>query len=298
MPELPEVELVARAVGAVVSGGKIVAAELRRANLLRDATPEDFALALRGATFTQTARRGKHILLSFDRPVVLLVHLRMTGRFLYLTPEHEEPKHTHAVWYLDNEHRLVFVDPRQFGFMRLTTTDALAQTKELAALAPEPLSDAFTVKFLSETLRRSRRAIKETLLDQTKVTGLGNIYAAEALFMAGINPQTVAADVPQIRVRRLHCAIVQVLREAVAHGSTMNVDPQNVEGSYYGGPYENHWRVYDRNGQPCPVCAEKIQRIVQSNRSTYFCSRCQKKREPAKHAKDAKNKRVPTKDTK
>lgn len=278
MPELPEVELVARAVGAVVRGRRIVRAELHRAKLLRDATPEDFTPALSGATFTDATRRGKHILLAFDRPVILLVHLRMTGRFLYLTPEQDLPKHTHAVWYLDNEHRLIFVDPRQFGFMRLTTPDKLATVNELAQLAPEPLSKSFTAKSLYQTLQRSRRAIKETLLDQTRVTGLGNIYAAEALFLAGLHPQTVAADVPQSRVRRLHRAIVGVLSEAIAHGSTMNVDPQNVEGSYYGGPYENHWRVYDRAGQPCGVCTTKVERIVQGNRSTYFCPRCQRKR--------------------
>lgn len=278
MPELPEVELVARAVGAVVRGRRIVRAELHRAKLLRDATPEDFADALQGATFTDATRRGKHILLAFDRPVILLVHLRMTGRFLYLTPEQDLPKHTHAVWYLDNEHRLIFVDPRQFGFMRLTTPDKLATVNELAQLAPEPLSKSFTAKSLYQTLQRSRRAIKETLLDQTRVTGLGNIYAAEALFLAGLHPQTVAADVPQSRVRRLHRAIVGVLSEAIAHGSTMNVDPQNVEGSYYGGPYENHWRVYDRAGQPCGLCTTKVERIVQGNRSTYFCPRCQRKR--------------------
>lgn len=278
MPELPEVELVARAVGAVVRGRRIVRAELHRAKLLRDATPEDFAAALQNATFTHVTRRGKHILLAFDRPVILLVHLRMTGRFLYLTPEQDLPKHTHAVWYLDNEHRLVFVDPRQFGFMRLATPDTLATVPELTRLAPEPLSKAFTAKSLYETLQRSRRAIKEMLLDQTRVTGLGNIYAAEALFLAGIHPQTVAADVPQSRVRRLHRAIVEVLNEAIAHGSTMNVDPQNVEGSYYGGPYENHWRVYDRAGKPCGVCTNEVQRIVQGSRSTYFCPRCQRRK--------------------
>ena len=277
MPELPEVELVARAVGRVVIGRIIVVAEMLRPKLLCDATPEDFAARLRGVTITALGRRGKHILFSFDRALTLIVHLRMTGRFLYLTPEQDLPKHTHVIFYLDNECRLIFVDPRQFGFMRLVENDALHQTKELANLAPEPLSDAFTAKVLYDSLQRSRRAIKETLLDQTRVTGLGNIYAAEALFMAGIHPQTVAADISRPRVKRLQQAIVEVLTESIAHGSTMTVDPQSVESSYYGGPYEDHWRVYDRAGQPCSRCQTEIQRIVQGGRSTYFCPRCQRR---------------------
>lgn len=278
MPELPEVELAARALGRAVIGRQIVAAELRRAKLLVGATPEEFATQLRGATFTDTGRRGKHILVYFDRPLALIVHLRMTGRFLYVAPDAELPKHTHVVFYLDNEHRLVFIDPRQFGFMRLTDAASLFEAKELANLAPEPLSDAFTPQVLYESLQRTKRAIKETLLDQTRVNGLGNIYAAEALFMAGINPNSVSAGITRPRVKRLHQAIVEVLLESIAHGSTMNVENlAEVESNYYGGPYENHWRVYDRAGEPCRKCGKPIQRIVQGGRSTYFCARCQKR---------------------
>ena len=278
MPELPEVELAARALGRVVIGCQIVAAELRRPKLLVGASPEEFAAQLRNATFTDTGRRGKHILVFFDKPLALIVHLRMTGRFHYLAPDAELPKHTHVIFYLDNEHRLVFIDPRQFGFMRLTDSDSLWQAKELVNLAPEPLSDAFTPKVLYDSLQRTRRAIKETLLDQTRVNGLGNIYAAEALFLAGINPQTQAASISLPRVKRLHRAIVEVLSESIAHGSTMNVENlADVESNYYGGPYEDHWRVYDRAGQPCARCGAAIQRIVQSARSTCFCPRCQRR---------------------
>jgi formamidopyrimidine-DNA glycosylase len=162
--------------------------------------------------------------------------------------------------------------------MRLTPSTDLNQTKELAQLAPEPLSDAFTAKSLFASLQRSRRPVKEFLLDQTRVVGLGNIYAAEALFIANINPQTPAADISRPRVKRLREAVRLVLTESIEHGSTMNVENlAEVESNYYGGPYEDHWRVYDREGMPCPQCGNDIKRIAQGGRSTYFCPRCQRR---------------------
>jgi formamidopyrimidine-DNA glycosylase len=278
MPELPEVELASRALGRAVIGRKIVAAELLRPKLVADTTPENFAARLRGATFLETGRRGKHILVFFDNRLALIVHLRMTGRFLLLSPDADAPQHTHVIFYLDNELRLVFVDPRRFGFMRLTTRDEHLNAKELARLAPEPLSDAFSDNYLFGCLRRTKRGVKEVLLDQTRVAGVGNIYAAEALFLAGIHPAAVCAELSRARVKRLRRAIAEVLRESIAHGSTMNVqDLEAVESSYYGGPYEDHWRVYDREGQPCPRCGKLIRRITQGGRSSYFCGRCQRR---------------------
>jgi formamidopyrimidine-DNA glycosylase len=278
MPELPEVELAARAVGRTVVGRGIVAAEVRRPKTVLGVSTAEFDTRLRGATFTATGRRGKHILIHLDNSQTLIVHLRMTGRFHYLDAETEFPKHTHAVFYLDNDHRLIFIDPRAFGFIRLVQTDELAQTPELARLAPEPLSDAFTAKSLLGVLSKTNRPIKETLLDQTRVNGLGNIYAAEALFMAGIHPQTPAAAISAARVKKLREAIVSVLRESIEHGSTMNVQNlAEVESNYYGGPYEDHWRVYDREGRPCPRCSQPVKRFTQGGRSTYFCSRCQRR---------------------
>lgn len=208
---------------------------------------------------------------------MLVVHLRMTGRFLYLPPEAPLPKHTHALFYLDNERRLVFTDQRHFGLMKLVAAAALSDAKELRRLAPEPLSEAFTPAYLHAALARSRRTLKETLLDQTRVSGLGNIYAAEAMHIARINPFKSASTLSRRRIPRLHEAIIAVLVEAITHGSTMNVDPEDIEGSYYGGAYEGHWRVYDREGQPCPDCRASIRRIMHAGRSTFFCPRCQRR---------------------
>ncbi|HEX8473601.1 MAG TPA: bifunctional DNA-formamidopyrimidine glycosylase/DNA-(apurinic or apyrimidinic site) lyase [Pyrinomonadaceae bacterium] len=277
MPELPEVELVARALDGLVAGRRIVAAELVRARLAPETAPEDFARLLRGASVRRVGRRGKHVLFELDNALVLIAHLRMTGRFLLLPLEAPLPKFAHAIFYLDDSRRLVFTDQRHFGMMKIAPASELAGVKELRALAPEPFSDEFSPAYLSDALRRSRRTLKETLLDQTKVTGLGNIYAAEVMFLARVNPFGISAEFSRRRVARLHRAIIDVLQESIAHGSTMNVDPENIDGSYYGGAYEGRWRVYDREGEACLACAAKIRRISHAGRSTYFCPRCQRR---------------------
>jgi formamidopyrimidine-DNA glycosylase len=277
MPELPEVELVARALDGIVRGRRILAAELRRERLAPETPPKQFARILRGAAFKEVGRRGKHILLHLDNGRVLITHLRMTGRFLYLPIDAPLPKHTHAVFYLDNERRLVFTDQRHFGMMKIVARAELYEAKELRSLAPEPFSEEFTPRYLHTALSGSRRTLKETLLDQKRVLGLGNIYAAEVLFLARVNPFRIAAELTKRRVPRLHRAILDVLTESLAHGSTMNVDPENIDGSYYGGSYEGHWRVYDREDEPCPSCKSSIRRISHAGRSTFFCPRCQRR---------------------
>jgi formamidopyrimidine-DNA glycosylase len=276
MPELPEVELVARSLRHLAGGRTIIAAKLLRPGLAPETTPSQFARRLRGARIDSVGRRGKHILIKLDRAQVLIVHLRMTGRFLCLPVEASLPKHTHAIFYLDDERRLVFTDQRHFGMMKLVDASELGTTKELRLLAPEPFSDEFTPAYLHEALSRSRRTLKETLLDQTKVTGLGNIYAAEAMFMARVNPLIISSEFSRRRVARLHRAIVEVLDQSIRHGSTLNVDPENIDGSYFGGGYEGRWLVYDREGEPCAKCRAQIKRITQGGRSTYFCPRCQR----------------------
>jgi formamidopyrimidine-DNA glycosylase len=277
MPELPEVELTARALDKLVKGQHVLAAELLRPGLAPETSPLRFGRLLKGARVLQVGRRGKHILFELDNGRVLVVHLRMTGRFLYLPPEAPLPKHTHAVFYLDSDRRLIFSDQRHFGMMKVVARSRLHETKELRELAPEPFSESFTADYLHTALSRSRRSLKETLLDQRRITGLGNIYAAEVMFLARVNPFQTASGLSRRRVPRLHQAILETLTEALAHGSTLNVDPENIDGSYYGGGYEGRWRVYDREGEPCPACGASIRRRTQAARSTFFCPRCQRR---------------------
>ena len=275
MPELPEVELVARNLDRVLRGRRISAAKLMRPGLAPESPPREFARLLRGAAVEGVGRRGKHILAGLDNGHVLVTHLRMTGRFLLLPPRAPLPRHTHALFRLEDGRRLAFTDQRHFGLMKLVRADALAEARELRRLAPEPFSDEFTPAYLAGVLARSRRALKDVLLDQTKVTGLGNIYAAEVLFLARANPFAPASGFPRRRVARLRRAILDVLGEALAHGSTMNVDPEDIDGGYFGGGYRGRWRVYDREGEACPECREVIRRVAHAGRSTYFCPRCQ-----------------------
>jgi len=277
MPELPEVELVAKSLDSLVKGRRIVVAELLRERLAPANPPVEFAEKLKDATVNFVHRRGKHILFDLDNSRTLITHLRMSGRFMLLPVENELPKFSHAIFYLDDETRLVFQDQRHFGFMKIVETVNLHETKEIKKLAPEPFSDEFNPEYLRRTLKTSKKSLKEFLLDQTKVLGLGNIYASEAMFLARVNPQIAANELSARKAYALFEKIREVLAESIAHGSTLNVNPENIDGSYYGGGYENQWRVYDREKEPCPSCRTPLKRIVQGGRSTYFCPRCQKK---------------------
>jgi len=276
MPELPEVEHVVRALRAASTGRQIVSAELRLARTAPEETPASFRRKLRRATIQTVARRGKYILIELDNQRVLLTHLRMTGKFVSLSVEQTLPAHAHVIFYLDDERRLVFCDMRQFGRMTIVAAAKLHQDRRLSELAPEPLSDEFSLAYLRSTLAHSRRPLKQLLLDQTRILGLGNIYAAEALFHARISPFAVAEKLSKERALRLYEAIRKILHEAIEGGSTLRIDLREETSSYIGTS-ERFWRVYERAGQPCVRCGGKIRRAVQGGRSTYFCPRCQRR---------------------
>jgi formamidopyrimidine-DNA glycosylase len=293
MPELPEVEHVVRALRRVVVGRRIVATEIRLPKLISPSTASAFRRKLKGSTITGVSRRGKFILLELGKaqalpdgranaPMgtsdrVLVVHLRMTGKFLYQSHDEDLPKHSHAVFYFDNERRLVFRDQRQFGVMKLVARTRLSKTKGISELAPEPFADDFSAVYLKEIFARSRRSLKTLLLDQTKVLGLGNIYAAEALFRAGINPFKIATSLSSRRVERLHQSIRDVLNDAISDSSTSRVNLEQPDGFSYGEAFERFWQVYEREGEPCFKCGARIRRVTHGGRSTYWCPRCQRR---------------------
>lgn len=275
MPELPEVEHVVRALRCEITGRRIIDAELRLKRIAPGISASAFNRKLRGTRIEGVSRRGKYILVQLDSARVLLVHLRMTGKFVCLSIEQSLPAYSHVIFHLDDNRRLVFCDMRQFGRMRLVASSRLRSSRELRALAPEPLSDEFTSDYLRSTLASSRRTLKQILLDQTKILGLGNIYAAEALFLARVSPFVSAASISKKRVRRLHEAIRDILAEAIDCGSTLKMDLADGNGNYFGSN-ERFWRVYEREAQPCVNCGARIRRVVQAGRSTYFCPRCQR----------------------
>jgi formamidopyrimidine-DNA glycosylase len=287
MPELPEVEHVVRALRAVV-GRTIIASEIRLPKLIAPLSVSTFNRKIKGCSIRGVSRRGKFILIELDRSagilpakraqharrLILAVHLRMTGKFLYLNPDNALPKHSHAIFYLDNDRRLVFRDQRQFGVMKLISPSELLQTKGISELAPEPFGEEFNFDYFKSVLRRSRRSLKTLLLDQTKVLGLGNIYAAEALFRARINPFKNASELSSQRVARLYEAIREVLQFAIDNiRGSVKLD----EGFSYGAAFERFWQVYEREGEPCFKCSTKIRRLTHGGRSTYWCPKCQRR---------------------
>jgi len=288
MPELPEVEHVVRALRRSVLGRQILATEVRLPKLIAPTSPAIFNRKLKNARIESINRRGKYILIELEKsegllnsrataPLVLAVHLRMTGQFLVLTADDPLPPHAHVIFYLDDERRLVFRDQRQFGVMKLVLQSQVGETKGIKELAPEPFSAEFSVAYLKETFARSRRTLKTLLLDQTRVLGLGNIYAAEALFRAGINPFKVASELSTRRVVRLHQSIRDVLRAAVSGNSARRLNLENPNGFSYGEAFGKTWQVYEREGELCFRCGTRIRRLTHGGRSTYWCPRCQRR---------------------
>jgi formamidopyrimidine-DNA glycosylase len=274
MPELPEVEHVVRALRPAVVGRRILAAELKLKRTAPTITRAAFNQQLKNSLVTDVGRRGKYILLHLDSGKTLTTHLRMTGKFVSLAAEEALPPYAHVVFHLNDDRRLVFCDMRQFGRMQLFHLGH--PPKELLALAPEPLSEEFSAEYFRQMLKRSRRSLKQLLLDQTRVVGLGNIYAVEALFLAGVHPLKEACTLSRARADRLYGAIRETLQEAIDVGSTLQINLADGNGSYFGTT-ERFWRVYEREGEPCVKCGARIRRIVHGGRSTYYCPKCQKK---------------------
>ncbi len=276
MPELPEVETVANHLGRLITGRKIETAELIRERLAPSLSPTEFSDHLSGATIRSIGRRGKHILFDLDNEKTLIVHLRMSGRFQLLNGADEDPKFTHAIFSLAGGERLLFVDQRHFGMMNIVESANLHETKEIAKLAPEPFSDDFTEAYFLAVLKSTKRPLKECLLDQTKVCGVGNIYASEAMFIARAKPTLAANKLSAKKARVLRAAVRGVMNETIELGRSIPVDPANIGGNIYGTGSDAEWRVYGREGLPCPNCTRPITRITQSTRSTFLCQTCQR----------------------
>jgi len=264
MPELPEVETVVRSIAPLV-GRRIESAEFRCLRILRGGDPERMAASLQGRRIMAVGRHGKFILISLHGGGYLVIHLGMTGRLLLGS---QAGKHTHAIFTLDRG-VLLYDDSRQFGCVQFSQDIP----ERLRRLGPEPLEVSFAD--FAAALHRRKTRIKALLLDQRFLRGLGNIYADEALFRSGIHPLAVAFRLRPERARRLHQAILDVLREAIAAGGSSISD--YVDGQGRRGFFQTSHRVYQRTGEPCVTCGTPIRRILVSQRSSHFCPACQKR---------------------
>lgn len=278
MPELPEVETVARLIRPKVVGRTIEGVRVGWSRTLGGATPRAFAAAVRGARVERVWRRGKFVVLDLARDVgrraapagALVVHLRMTGR-LFVEPAGVDPgPHARVSLALDEGTVLHFVDVRKFGRLRF----AREPEELLAELGPEPLSADFTAEAFRAGLRARRRVLKPLLLDQSFVAGIGNIYADESLFRAGLHPERRSDRLPPAASLRLWSEIRAVLAEAIEReGSSFDAFYRTPEGR--PGSYQHQFRVYGRTGLPCRTCGRPIERIVVAQRGTHLCRRCQ-----------------------
>ena len=272
MPELPEVETVRRGLSAAMEGRSVRRVRVNRADLRRP-LPDRFACRLSGRTVRHVGRRAKYLLVELDDGTVLLVHLGMSGRMSVAPGGADLPAapHEHVVFELSDATRIRFEDPRRFGLMALIGAGELAAHPLLAHLGPEPTGAGFTGPALAGRLRGKRTPIKAALLDQRVVAGLGNIYACESLFTAGLSPRRSAATVAGRRAAALAAAIRRILAEAIAAGGSTLRDHAAPDGEI--GYFQHRFKVYGREGAPCPGCdcGGAIRRIVQSGRSTFYC---------------------------
>lgn len=283
MPELPEVETVRRGLAPVMEGARIAKAEVNRPDL-RWPFPDRMGERLTGARVERLRRRSKYILADLDTGESLLIHLGMSGRMLIsgakpgnFTHDHPAPeKHDHVVFHMENGARVTFNDPRRFGAMDLLETKTADSHKLLSSIGPEPLGNSFDEAYLIAALKNKGSAIKTALLDQRIVAGLGNIYVCEVLYRARISPLRKAGQISQPRVSSMVPLIRQVLSEAIDAGGSSLKDFRQADGDL--GYFQHSFDVYGREGKPCPTidCSDAITRVVQSGRSSFYCTSCQR----------------------
>ena len=278
MPELPEVETVRRGLAGVLVGRRIAHLEQRRPDL-RIALPDNFASRVEGRRVLALERRAKYMLVRLEGDQVWLIHLGMSGRMGILPAGHNRPPagpHDHVLFETDEGVMVRFTDARRFGLMTLCSDRDLADHPLLKSLGPEPLAEDFTGRRLAAALRGKRTPIKSAILDQRVVAGIGNIYACESLYYAGLSPRRSAHTVQGERAERLVGAIKEVLTAAIAAGGSTLRD--HIQPSGELGYFQHRFAVYDREGEPCRQCEGQgkgtaaIRRIAQAGRSTFYCA--------------------------
>jgi formamidopyrimidine-DNA glycosylase len=274
VPELPEVETVRRSLEPHVVGRRVERVEARRIALRRGIDPRSWRARVVGATLERLDRRGKYLLLEFDRATAV-IHLGMSGRLQLARSGREREPHTHLVLGFERGVELRFVDPRRFGAAFVVAPGRTEALPELAALGPDPVRED-VAPTLRQAAARSRVAIRNLLLDQHVIAGLGNIYANEALARAGIHPLRRAESIAPRRIARLATEIHAVLEDALTAGGTTLADGGFADAEGASGTFAVQLSVYGREGEPCPRCGSTLRRLVAGNRSVFFCPRCQR----------------------
>jgi formamidopyrimidine-DNA glycosylase len=273
MPELPEVQTVLTTLQPRILGLRIERVEVFLEKIIKSPHPREFVALVQGRSITGMGRRGKYLLLELDTAYILAIHLRMTGRLVHADPDTPRDKHTHLVFYLNNGTELRFQDMRQFGTMNLMSIDELDSFCSQKKLGPDALDPALTRDLFESRFRGRGGKIKQLLLDQSLVAGIGNIYANEILWWARVYPERTAASLTPGELERLYRAMRSVLRAAVAHRGTTLRDYVDGEGN--PGSFQSHLVVHAREGEPCLRCGKGIIRLKIGGRSSFTCPGCQ-----------------------
>jgi len=273
MPELPEVEVLRRSLEPLLRGRTIRRVEVRERRL-RERVPRGFEAAAAGRRIEGLRRRAKYLLIDLSGGATLVIHLGMSGRLTVVGEQVEREPHEHLAFYLSGRTRLRLRDPRRFGLALLVPTALLERDRHFAALGVEPLADEFSGELLARVAHRRRGPVKNFLMDQRIVVGVGNIYATEALHRCEIRPTRSVARLSRERFERLAAAVREVLEQAIGEGGTTLNDFTDGRGE--AGYFQVELAVYGRPGEPCPRCGGTIRRIVQAGRSSFYCPDCQR----------------------
>lgn len=271
MPELPEVETIRKGLSTKISGKVIRKVDILLPKISRN-EPQKLQSLLVGLKIEKVNRKGKFLILKLKPQGFLLFHLKMSGQLIYLENNQSLAKHTHAIFEFTDGSQLRYIDMRQFGYLKYVKN--LKQAKELSSLGPEPIDKALTLtQFKNRLAKRPRSRIKQLLLDQSLISGIGNIYADEILFSAGINPLRRTVSLSAIEIEKIFFSAKKILKEAIKEKGTsisLYVDHLGQTGNY-----ANKLRVYGRKGLPCSKCKTPIQKIKLSGRGTHYCPSCQ-----------------------
>lgn len=274
MPELPEVEVLRRSLEPHLVGDQVARVEVRSPALREPLDRANLEGHVAGRRIEALRRRAKYLLMELSGGSTLAMHLGMSGRITLADAESAPESHEHLALHLGSGRKLRFRDPRRFGLAFALPTSELPADRHFVHLGIEPLSEAFSGDALRRAARGRRGPVKAFLMDATAVVGVGNIYASEALFRAGVHPNRSVARISRERWDRLATAVVAVLSQAIAEGGTTLNDFRNGAGE--SGYFQVSLAVYDREGEPCLRCGAPIRRTVHSNRSTFYCPRCQR----------------------
>ena len=273
MPEMPEVEIIRRYLDTQVAGKTIMNLDIRLPRMIKWPNVEGFRALVTGRTIKAMNRRGKYLLMELDNDSKVVFHLRMTGRLVYEPTGETSDHHARVIFHLQDGASLVYGDTRTLGTIHGLKPQELGMLKGLAEMGPEPLSAEFTAEYLDKTAKQRKVAIKSFLLNQKYIGGIGNIYADEALFLAGIHPLRPANSLTQAECSSLWESVNRVIAAGIADGGTTFRDYQNGEGGK--GSHQEHLYVYGRKGEQCRNCGAVIERITVGGRGTHFCPKCQ-----------------------